>query len=248
MSVKMRTASISEIGLNPRYQVNEDSFLIMEKERVFAVADGVGGAHAGDIASQTVIEIIRHGAKRSSIIAKSQPIDYLLNLIRASNEALWQLGMKLNKQVASTIALLVVEDGYAMIGNVGDSRAYLIRHGQIMRLSRDHSKLQELLENNPHLSLSRSEYADGHVITRALGVDHNVQAEVQKVLLKDQDIFLLCTDGIYIHNSEEEMLAIVEENRDHLKKICLRLKKNCYDRGAQDNLTAVVVHIVKSGG
>jgi len=241
----IETASITDKGLNPRYTVNEDSYLVMEKERVFAVADGVGGAYAGDVASRSALKIISEGVKQFSKQYPDDKIDFLQKLIKAGNDAVYQMGKKNNKQMASTIAIMSLEDNFALLGHIGDSRIYVARNGNIFQLTKDHSKLQELLDQNPQISFDRDKYNDGHVITRALGVGQNVQPDIQKVILRHDDIFILCTDGIYSHNSNDEMLDNINRNSQDLKLMCETLKRNCYDKGAQDNLTAIVLRIVQ---
>lgn len=246
MNMTIKTASITDKGLNPKYTVNEDSHMILEKERIYAVADGVGGAFAGDVASRSALNIITKGIKQYSKKSTDDKIDFLKKLIKAGNDAVYQMGKKKNKQMASTIAIMSVEENYAVLGHVGDSRIYVARNGRILQLTKDHSKLQELLDQNPHLSITREKYHDGHVITRALGVQRDVKPDIQKVILKHDDVFILCTDGIYSHNSNDEILDNVNRNKNDLKIVCETLKKNCYMRGAKDNLTAVVLRIEKT--
>ena len=241
--MKFRTefACISDKGLNPKYTVNEDSYLVMEDDGVFAVADGVGGAHAGDIASSSALKIISQGVRKFSKQFKDNKIVFLQKLIMAGNSAVYQKGMKKNKQMATTIAIMLIEDNYAVLGHVGDSRIYVARNGNIFQLTKDHSKLEELLDRNPQLSIDRKNYNDGHVITKALGIQQSVEPEIQKVILKPDDVFILCTDGIYNHNSEKEILDNISRNKQNLQLVCERLKKNCYTREAKDNLTAIVL-------
>lgn len=241
MNMKIEVASITDKGLNLKYSVNEDSYLVMEKEQVFAVADGVGGAHAGEIASSSALKIISEGVRKFSKQFKDHKIDFLQKLIKAGNAAVYQNGIKKNKQMASTIAIMLVEENYAVLGHVGDSRIYVVRDGKIYQVTKDHSKLQEFLDKNPHASITRNNYKDGHIITRALGVEKSVEPEIQKVILKPNDVFILCTDGIYSYNSENEMLNNVNKNKNDLNLVCETLKENCYQKGAKDNLTAVVL-------
>ncbi len=237
----IEAASITDKGLNPKYTVNEDSYLVMEETGVFAVADGVGGAHAGDIASSSALKIISHGIRKFSKQFKDNKIVFLQKLIKAGNSAVYQQSIKKKKQMATTIAIMLIEKNYAVLGHVGDSRVYVTRNKNILQLTRDHSKLQELLDQNPHLSIDKENYTDGHIITRALGIEKSVEPDIQKVILKPDDVFILCTDGIYNHNKDEEMLDNVNRNKHNLRLVCEGLKKNCYKRGAKDNLTAVVL-------
>jgi len=197
------------------------------------------------VASRSALKIIQKGVKRFSPQFKEDRTGFLQKLIKAGNEVVYQLACEKNQQSASTLAIMFIEDDYAVLGHVGDSRIYLVREGNILQLTRDHSKWQELLDRNPHLALTRNQYSDGHVITRALGVEKTVQPDIQKVLLKQDDVFLLCTDGIYSYNSDEEMRQAVNRNKDQLAAVCESLKSKCYQGGAKDNLTVIVVKIAK---
>lgn len=244
MNMRIESACITDKGLNPKYNVNEDNYLVMEQDGVFAVADGVGGAHAGDIASSAALKIISQGINKFSNQFKNNNIVFLQKLIKAGNSAVYQQSIKKKKQMATTIAIMLIEENYAVLGHVGDSRIYVARNKNILQLTRDHSKLQELLAQNPHLSIDRENYTDGHIITRALGIEKNVEPDIQKVILKPNDVFILCTDGIYNHNTNDEMFDNVNQNKHNLRLVCEGLKKNCYARGAKDNLTAVVLRII----
>ncbi len=248
MSVIIETASVTDKGLNPVKSTNEDSYLSMKNERVFAVADGVGGAHAGDVASQSALDTIKKMVFNLDL-PKGQnvknSIGIIKELISAGNSNIYQIGRQRRKKMATTIAIMIVANDYAILGNVGDSRIYIARDNKLMQVTKDHSILQTLIDNHPQKkSLNRKDFKDGHVITKALGAEANVEPEVQKVMLKNDDIFILCTDGIYIHNSNDEMLSNVKKNRDDLKKICQVFKDNCYNKGAKDHLTAIVVRFI----
>jgi len=243
MAKAFETATVTDKGLNPHYSINEDSYLVLEHEGVLAVADGVGGAHAGDLASQSALRVVDQCIKRYSSRFKKDKIGFVQKLIEAANRIVFEMGSKKEKQMASTIAIMVMEQDYAVLGHVGDSRIYLARNGQLTQLTKDHSKLQALLDANPELSLTRESYYGGHILTKALGVSRQVEPDIQKVILKNGDIFVLCTDGIYTHNSDEEMLNTIKEKQDNLDNVCEAFKKKCYQEGAKDNLTAVVLRV-----
>lgn len=242
--IKIQTASVTDKGLNPQKPINEDSLLVLEKEGLLAVADGVGGAHAGDVASQAALQKIEQAfLSDTQNTPKKDPIEFVRKLIQSGNQIIYQLSEKKQHTMASTIALMLIENDYAILGHVGDSRIYVAREGDLTRLTKDHSKLQTLIDNNLITQEEQADFQESNIITKALGVDPDVEADIQKVILKDGDIFLLCTDGIYNHNPEQEILEIIERNRKNLEKICRILHKNCYDRGANDNLTAILVKV-----
>jgi len=241
MSVAIETASITDSGLNTRKTINEDSYLILEKQQLFAVADGVGGAHAGDIASQSAVNTIKKMI--AQIPGEDKLIDFVQNLIKAANTEVYKLSGQEHKTMGSTLAMMLVRRDYAILAHIGDSRIYLYRDNQLLRLTRDHSKLQNLIDSLPEDSIDEENFPEKNVITRALGAKETAEPDIQKVNLKNDDIFLLCTDGIYNYNTEEELQDNMAVNQDNLEKICDVLKENCYEKGAKDHLTAVVAKI-----
>ena len=246
MNVSIQTAGITDKGLSSNYTVNEDSYLILEADGVFAVADGVGGANAGDIASRTAISTISElipREKKNDQRTKENSVDFVKKLIKAGNKGIHALAKERQHQIASTIVIMLIEEDYAILGHVGDSRIYVYRDRKLIQLTRDHSKLQNLIDNNLIKPAEESDFQDRHIITKALGIKSNVEPDIQKVNLKNKDLFILCTDGIYIHNSSEEMLVNIKQNRGKLQKICEVFKDNCYAKGATDNLTAIVLKI-----
>jgi len=245
MTIAIRVAAITDKGLNPHKPVNEDSFLILEQERIFVVADGVGGAYAGDVASQTVTKTIRQIATTSGRSGRCDPPELIRRLIQQANSAVYEISQQEARQMGSTIVLLAIDGESAYISHVGDSRIYIIRNGRIMQLTKDDSKLQKYRDKFPGTPDANFDFVDAHVITNALGINTTVDVDVQKVLLNHDDLFLLCTDGIYNHNSEADLLQALTKNRDNLDKACEALKENCYAGGAKDHLTAVLVRIRK---
>ncbi len=241
MNMRIQTAAISDKGLSSIYSVNEDSYLVLEKERVFAVADGVGGAHAGEVASQSALSAIRQAVMKARP-AETRSVGYVQKLINIGNDAVYVMGMKKQKLMASTIALMLICGDHAVLGHVGDSRIYVNRNGTLLQLTRDHSRLQESLDNAAETS-QQEESPERHILTRALGAEPEAKPDIQKVILKHNDIFLLCTDGVYIHNSDADILNAIAPNRNHLPSICERLKAKCYQEGARDNFTAIVVRL-----
>ncbi len=246
MSISVETASITDNGLGIKNDVNEDSYLVLEKDKIFAVADGVGGAAAGDVASRTVVQTIRdalHNDRLNTSIPDA--IELTQALVRAGNEKVYEKAGVLQRAMGSTIALALLRGDDAVLAHVGDSRIYLYRKHQLLRLTKDHSKLQNLIDMMPPNTVDEKNFAESNVITRALGAGPTVEPDIQKVNLKDQDIFIICTDGVYNYNSDNEILQNLEKNSGVLDKICRAFKEHCYAGGAKDHLTAIVVRVTK---
>ncbi|MFQ5603614.1 MAG: PP2C family protein-serine/threonine phosphatase [bacterium] len=246
MMIDIEFASITDRGLNPQKVVNEDSLLVMPDARIFAIADGVGGAYAGDVASQSAVNAIQKKAldNRSKLSASSEMvIDFVKGLIAEGNEVIYQLAQQEQREMASTIALMAFARNFAIIGHVGDSRVYVYRKNKLHQLTKDHSRLQKILDSLPKKQRKNLEHVQSNIITKALGVEPQVEPDLQKVLLKNEDIFILCTDGIYNHNSPAEMLDNLKNNHHDLNLVCQIFKENCYQKGANDHLTAIVLRI-----
>ncbi len=243
MSLVIHTASITDKGLNPHKTVNEDSLLILEKERIFVVADGVGGAYAGDVASQTVTRTIEQKAANQPVPDKIKSVQ---EFIQAANSEVYKISRKEAKQMGSTIALMALEDDAAIIAHVGDSRIYVVRDDAIIQLTKDDSKIQKYRDkfaNDPDIVVEN--IVKSNIITNALGIAATVDYDVQKVMLKDNDIFILCTDGVHNYHSDAEFLSNLTKNQNDLPKACQVIKQTCYEKGARDHLTVILVKINK---
>lgn len=232
-----RVAVISDRGLNPRRELNEDSYLILQHQGLFAVADGVGGQNAGEIASRTALEIVRQHLPQR---AKGDRTRALEQLVRYGNRALYEASLT-DEQcagMATTLALLWLDRRNATICHVGDSRVYRLSAGQLYRETVDHSLAedQRLAEGVETESIGRN------VITRALGVDPDVQPDFKRIPLESATTFLLCTDGVTRHVTDEEIWQLLLQEPDPACA-CQELKERCYERGARDNLTALIVRI-----
>ncbi len=240
----IQSASITSGGLGPKRTVNEDSLLVLDHEKVFAVADGVGGVQAGDLASQCAVQAIKDEVMRCNVAARAPDLISLSEaIIGAANAKVYEMAQSRRVPMASTIVLLLLDEQDGVIAHVGDSRIYLYRKGQLLQLTRDHSKLQYLLDQVPQLDIDRESYSEKNVITKALGVEKEVEPDIQKVKLKDGDIFLLCTDGVYNYHSEIEIRATLTRNATDLQSACATLKERCFEKGAKDHLTAVLIKV-----
>lgn len=237
MTMALTAASISDIGLSEKTVNNEDSFLMMKQEGVFAVADGVGGADRGDIASHTAMEAIREHT-----VQKSSDVNHLVEI---GNSAIFKYGINHGLSMASTIDVLVIRDGVAQWAHIGDSRIYFYRDGELRLLTKDHTREQKLIDQGTytHDSSSPEQRRDHHILTRSIGSFPSAEADMGEMPLKRGDIFLLSTDGIHNCNTYNDLAFNIKTNQDDLEKVCDTLKDICYQRGAPDNLTAVVVKV-----
>src|SRR3954465_7081039 len=238
VSVQLRAASVTDTGRRRRH--NEDASVCGPP--LFAVADGMGGAQAGELASGLAAAALRD--ESSELSGGAQRGD---GLIKGANRRIYERESQdaSASGMGTTITVALVEDGHVAIGHVGDSRAYLIRDRKLEQLTEDHSLVAELVRSG---KLSPEE-AEGHpqrsVITRALGTDPDVDVDTFSVETNAGDLFLLCSDGLTSMVADETILREVERNRDDLGKAAKALVRAANKGGGEDNITVVFFEIAE---
>jgi len=240
---QVQSAALSDRGLNERRPLNEDAYLHDRERSIFAVADGVGGAEAGEVASQTAIEVLDEAFRHR---VDGADVEDLMELaIQRANASIHQMAQDHAKfsMMATTIVALHVKDNIATFGHVGDSRLYrLTPDGQLHRETEDHSIVEEEVRAGRMTPEQAANHPSKNVISRALGAEQGVEVDMKTMEVEEGTEFLLCTDGITRHVPDNELrqLMVVSNNLDEL---CDELKRRCYERGAEDNLTVVAVRV-----
>ena len=241
---KIHVASISDRGLSEKRPLNEDSFLADTERAIFAVADGVGGAEAGEVASQTAVEVLNEAFRHR--LGDGDDIEDLMELaIQRANSSIHQMSKEHPRfsMMATTIVALHLDGPRATIGHVGDSRLYRISSdGQLHRETKDHSIVEEEVRAGRMTPEQAANHPSKNVISRALGAEESVEVDMKTIEVEEGTTFFLCSDGITRHISDKELRGLLVSSQD-LKAVCVELKERCYDRGAEDNLTAVIVQI-----
>jgi len=244
-AMTVQSASLSDRGLNERRPLNEDSFLADRERSIFAVADGVGGAEAGEVASQTAIEVLDEAFRHQT---EGSDVEDLMELaIQRANASIHQMAQEHARfaMMATTIVALHVKDNLATIGHVGDSRLYrLSPDGQLYRETEDHSIVEEEVRAGRMTPEQAANHPSKNVISRALGAEDVVEVDMKTIEVQEGTEFLLCSDGITRHVSDGEIRQLLILN-DDLESACAQLKERCFERGAEDNLTVVIVRVGK---
>src|SRR5436189_5892275 len=239
----IHSASLSDRGLNERRPLNEDSFLADRERSIFAVADGVGGAEAGEVASQTAIEVLDEAFRHQ---VDGADVEDLMELaIQRANASIHQMAQEHAKfsMMATTIVTLHLKGNIATIGHVGDSRLYrLTPDGKLHRETEDHSIVEEEVRAGRMTPEQAANHPSKNVISRALGAEQSVEADMKVIDVEDGSAFLLCTDGITRHIPDYELRDLLTSEGTPAQ-LCEEMKRRCYQRGAEDNLTAVIVHV-----
>ena len=240
-SSSLQSFAVSDRGLNEKRPLNEDSFLSDSERGIFSVADGVGGAEAGEVASQTAIEVLDEAFRHR---LEGTDVEDLMELaIQRANASIHQMAQDHAKfsMMATTIVALHLQGNIATIGHVGDSRLYrLTPAGQLLRETADHSVVEEEVRAGRMTPEQAANHPSKNVISRALGAESDVDVDMKVIEVDDGTEFLLCTDGITRHIPDHELRHMLITHAD-LPTLCRELKRVCYERGAEDNLTAVVV-------
>lgn len=219
-------------------ELNEDSFLDSTDNGTWAVADGMGGHESGEVASQAVVEVLGRMAQEDSF---QDSLDKLQKLVLQANDELVNDSERFSRdrQPGSTVVALLLQEGEGAAVWAGDSRIYRRRFGTFEQLTRDHSHVQELLDND----LIRPDEAERHpmanVITRAVGIDVPLDIDTRVFEVLDGDQFLLCSDGLTRLVADEEINEMM--NNSDEEEIVQSLLHTALVRGAPDNVTIVYV-------
>jgi serine/threonine protein phosphatase PrpC len=242
-TVSLNSAVVSDRGLSEKRPLNEDSFLADPQRRIFAVADGVGGAQAGEVASQTAMEVLDEAFRHQE---RDADIEDLMEIaIQRANNSIYRMAQEHPKlsMMATTVVALHLDGHTATIGHVGDSRLYrLTPDGKLHRETRDHSVVEEEVRAGRMTQEQAANHPSRNVISRALGAEDDVEVDLKSIEVEDGTAFLLCSDGITRHIPDNEIQELLLSGQD-IEAVCAEMKKRCYERGAEDNLTAVIVRL-----
>ena len=224
-------------------EANEDSYLIHDP--FFAVADGMGGHLAGDVASSTAVEIIAG----QSGTASAEDLDSLAELLRSANKAIWEKSERnpALKGMGTTCTLALIDGDRVHLAHVGDSRAYLLRDGELSQLTEDHSLVGRMVREGKLSAEEAEHHPQRSIITRALGVDSNVEVDITTIEMSDGDRLLLCSDGLSSMASNARIQEVLERERD-AQTAAERLVDLGNESGGEDNITVVVVDFAADGG
>lgn len=223
-------------------QGNEDSYLL--EEPVYAVADGMGGHIAGDVASATAVDVISDGLRTSP------PADgpALADLVGRANDAIWEKARSDQslRGMGTTCTLLMIDDDIAHIAHVGDSRAYLLRDGTLRQLTEDHTLVERMVREHRLSAEEAANHPQRNIITRALGIDAHVQVDVLQERLAEGDRILLTSDGLTSMVEPPEIEAVLRE-QDDPQSAADRLVEMANAAGGEDNVTVLVLHVNEDG-
>ncbi len=247
----VESASITDRG--KKRQANEDAMIIEEDLGLYAVADGMGGHRAGDIASRMVVSTIGDYIKKSAgndngdqsanfDETLSREANRLLDSIRKSNRVVYEASManKSYRGMGSTVSAVYLTESTLIAANVGDSPIYLVRGGKIKLLSVPHTYLAEQKALNPRNAANLgTEFK--HVLTRAVGAENDVNADIYEIQCFKDDMLVISSDGLNNKVSAREILKLTCKNGPDAA--CKKLVALANDRGGDDNITVIVLKV-----
>jgi protein phosphatase len=225
----------SDTGLQRKE--NEDSAYALAP--LFVVADGMGGAQAGEVASQIAVEAFQDG-----LSADGSPEERLAERVRTANQQIYERSRAETGRegMGTTLTAAYLDDAQLAIAHVGDSRAYLFRDGDLIRLTQDHSLVDELVRRGKLTEEQAAEHPQRSIITRALGPEPQVEVDTFTYPVRAGDVLLLCSDGLTSMLSEEQVAEVLASTPD-LDEAAGLLISQANEAGGRDNITVVLFRL-----
>lgn len=234
----MKVKSLTNIGLVRK--INEDNYLVDEIRNLFVVADGMGGHKGGEVASTLAIKTIDEFLIIDNNLENYRNI--LQKTIKKANTLIYKKAHE-NEDLSgmgTTLTAVLINANKLFIANIGDSRAYLITQAEIQLLTEDHSLVRELINSGEITEEAASSHPNKNILTRALGIEENIEIDLFEKEIKDGDYILLCTDGLTNLIKDEEICDIILGNE--FEKSVEKLMDLALQRGGSDNITLILIN------
>lgn len=231
---------------------NEDNFYLDEKSGLLVVADGMGGHASGETASTLAINVIRdyfQGPQKivgDFLDGYSEATNRLNAALRLANQAVYEAAQSSPhlKGMGTTIAAVLLDGNRLSIAHIGDSRVYLIRGGNIDQLTDDHSVVNEQVKRSMITKEEAAQSEIKNLLTKALGISARMEADLDELTVFDNDILLLCTDGLSNMIPDETALEIIS-SADDAAQACDSLIRAANENGGRDNITVITGYLRK---
>ncbi|MEW6446987.1 MAG: Stp1/IreP family PP2C-type Ser/Thr phosphatase [Bacillota bacterium] len=217
---------------------NEDNLLVCADIGLFAVADGMGGHQAGEVASRLALESLERAVRQND---ESDLLAVLTNAFEQANQNVYMAAQSNPEceKMGTTLTACIIRAGNLFWLHVGDSRGYLVRNNEIKQFTEDHSYVSDFVRKGELTPEEAEVHPYRHVLTRALGTEPLIQVDKGIVKLEPNDVVLLCTDGLTLHLNDHEILEIARNGRptEQVRK----LVKTALERGGLDNVTLILI-------
>jgi len=252
--MRLRYVAAAKTDVGQKRQGNEDRFCLDPSLGLYVVADGMGGHAAGEVASRLAVETIQEWMEKylsgadvaivgPAVAAGSAEANFLLSSIRLANRIIFDSAKDRREYagMGTTVVAVLAQDDRFVLAHVGDSRIYRIRGDRIDQVSRDHSFVQEQVDNGVMSAAEAHQSQYRHMITRALGLKERVDVDLTEQPARPGDVLLLCSDGLSDLLDDEDMLAAVRDHADDLDRACQAMVDRANAKGGDDNITVLVV-------
>ena len=257
MSLKGKLLCVGQTDTGRVREHNEDMIAFDGELGLVVLADGMGGYNAGEVASgiavKTVFNLIRESIERQNLniaddhSGMSRPSIILRDAIQRANKIIYQTARSQPhcEGMGTTVVAALFFDDRVSIAHVGDSRLYRLRSGAIEQVTLDHSLLQELVDRGFYSPEEAQRASNKNYVTRALGVEANVEVEVQQHPVSKGDIYLLCSDGLSDMVEDDDMAITVSTFGANLNSVAQHLIQLANDNGGKDNISVVMAQVLE---
>jgi PPM family protein phosphatase len=251
---KLRCVGLSDTGKVREH--NEDTIAFDPEIGLLVLADGMGGYNAGEVASgiavKTIVNLVRESFDREDLESTdresglSRPSIILRDAIHRANKIIYQTARTQAQceGMGTTVVAALFFDNKATIAHVGDSRVYRLRSEKFEQVTMDHSLLQELVDRGFYSAEEAQRAANKNYVTRALGVEANVEIEVQEVPVQKGDYYVLCSDGLSDMVEDEDIHLTISTFGANLDNVAKQLIQLTNDNGGRDNVSVVMAHVL----
>ena len=223
---------------------NEDNYIVVPERGIFVVADGMGGHAAGEVASEMAVHYMKRELGTLGSLGDEQVAERMRAAIRAANGAIFQRTLtEIDKRgMGTTVTALALYGARFLVGQVGDSRAYLLRDGALTQITKDHSYVQEQVDAGYLTPEQARSHPYSNVITRCVGANSDVVPDVYAGAVRLRDLFLLASDGLTGMLDDPELAKVLMSDRTLPEKVD-DLINQANRNGGLDNITAIVVRV-----
>ena len=230
---------VSDVGL--KRKLNEDYACYLEREnfKIYVVADGMGGHNAGEVASKMAAKHIVQYVDENYSLKEEETL--ISKAIKAANEKIYKFS-KTNdelKGMGTTVTACLVTSDSIYVANVGDSCCMALKNGELEKITKDHSLVQELLDSGTISEFEAKNHPKKNIITRALGTSIDVDVDVFKIRINEYKLFILCSDGLTNEVAKDEILRIIN-NENNYVNMADNLVNLAKEKGGRDNITVLL--------
>ncbi len=239
----MQVAYQSDIG--KKRHSNQDAvgaYVNQSHAQLLLIADGMGGHQGGDVAASLTIANLGHLFVQTDLNTIVALNEWLVEVLHHENQQIYQIAQhnqNLRGMGTTVVAIIVLNNKY-IVAHVGDSRAYCLHQQHFLRLTQDHSLVNELIKQGDLTPQEAQYFPQRNIITRSLGVDKNVDIDVDVYSLQPHDLLLLCSDGLTNMVSDDQIAAVLQDQSKSLQERVDQLVTMANDAGGSDNITVLV--------